>query len=57
MCGVNDMNDLKYDIWPHPDMGLPTYPLGIRLNVALAEPSTSMCTPQQGLLRVVTGLG
>ena len=32
-------------------MGLPTYPSGIRPNVALAEPRTSMCTPQQGLLK------
>ena len=51
MCGVNDMNDLMFDIWPHLDVGLPTYPLGIRPNVAQAEPRTSMCKPQQGLLK------
>ena len=56
MCGVNDMNDLMYDIWPQPDVGLPTYPLGIRLNVALAEPHTSMYTPQQGLLKGFNGV-
>ena len=38
-------------LWPCPNVGLPTYPFGIRLNVALAEPRTSMCTPQQGLLK------
>ena len=48
----NDMNNLMYDIWPHPDVGLPTYLLGIRPNVALAEPRTSMCTPHQGLYRL-----
>ena len=51
------MNDFMHDIWLHPDVGLPTYPLGIRPNVALTEPRTSMSTPQQGLLRVITGLG
>ena len=56
MCGFNDMNDLMYDIWPHPDVGLPTYPLGIRPNVALAEPRTSMYTPQQGLLKGCNGV-
>ena len=35
---------------PHLDVRLPTYPLGIRPNVALAEPRTSMCIPQTGLL-------
>ena len=34
MCGINDMNDLMYDIWTLPDVGLPTYPLGIRPNLA-----------------------
>ena len=50
------MNDI-YDIMAVPDVGLPTYPLGIRPNVVLAVTRTSMCIPQQGLLRVITGLG
>ena len=37
-------------------MGLLTYPLGIRSNVALAEPRTSMCIPQQGLLKGCNGV-
>ena len=45
-----------YDIWPHPNVGLPSYPLGIKPNVALAEPRTSMHTPQQGLLKGCNGV-
>ena len=37
-------------------MGWPTYPLGIRPNVALAEPRTSMCTPHQGLFEGCNGV-
>ena len=36
---------------PHLDVRLPTYPLGIRPNVALAEPRTSVCIPQKGLFK------
>ena len=38
-------------LWPHPNVRLPTYPLGIRSNVALAEPRTSVCIPQKGLFK------
>ena len=36
---------------PHLDVRLPTYPLGIRPNVALAEPRTSIYIPQKGLFK------
>ena len=35
----------------HLDVRLPSYPLGIRPNVGLAEPCTSMCIPQKGLFK------
>ena len=37
-------------------MGLPTYPFGIRPNVALAEPRTNMCIPHQGLFKGCNGV-
>ena len=36
---------------PHLDVRLPTYPLGIRPNVAVAESRTSVCIPQKGLFK------
>ena len=43
-------------LWSRPNVGLPTYPLGIRPNVALAEPHTSMCISQQGILKGCNGV-
>ena len=36
---------------PYLDVKLPTYPLGIRPNVVLPEPRTSVCIPQKGLFK------
>ena len=38
-------------LWPHLDVRLPTYLLGIMPNIALAEPRTSVCIPQKGLFK------